>query len=82
MRRMTSNETQVTFGIRLRAWRRNRGLSQIAFGELLNPPVGHWTICRWERGRRLPSSQFLRQIVLITGISAAVALGVQRNSRL
>ncbi len=77
---MTSNETQVTFGIRLRAWRRNRELSQTAFGELLNPPVGHSTICRWERGR-LPSSRFLRQIVLMTGISAAVALGVQRNSR-
>ena len=77
MRRMTRNETQVAFGLQIRAWRRNRKLNQAAFGELLSPKIGHSTICRWERGHRLPSSRYLRQIVLITGISPSIALGVQ-----
>jgi transcriptional regulator with XRE-family HTH domain len=78
MRRMTTETTSPpeTFGELLRRWRRDQGLSQGGFGELLEPKARHSTVSCWEAGIRRPSWKFLRQIVAITGIPAHRALGV------
>lgn len=70
---------QATFSELLRRWRRNQGLRQGDFGELLNPKVRHSTVCCWERDIRRPSLKYLAQIVAITGISPSLALGVDRQ---
>lgn len=78
VRRMTTAtiSPQATFGELLRRWRRERRLSQAAFGELLDPKARHSTVSCWENGYRRPSWPFLGQIVSITGIPAHLALGV------
>jgi transcriptional regulator with XRE-family HTH domain len=68
--------TPAPFGQLLRRWRRDRGLSQRDFGELLDPKVRHSTVSCWETDVRCPSLVFLRQIVAITGIPADLALGI------
>jgi transcriptional regulator with XRE-family HTH domain len=74
---MTSETPQATFSELLRDWRRNQGLRQTDFGELLNPKVQPSTVCCWERDVRRPSLKYLAQIVAITGISPSLALGVE-----
>jgi transcriptional regulator with XRE-family HTH domain len=74
---MTSETPQATFSELLRDWRRNQGLRQTDFGELLNPKVRPSTVCCWERDVRRPSLKYLAQIVAITGISPSLALGVK-----
>jgi transcriptional regulator with XRE-family HTH domain len=78
MRRMTTETTSSpeTFGELLRRWRRDQGLSQSGFGELLEPKARHSTVSCWEAGIRRPSWKFLGQIVSITGIPAHCVLGV------
>jgi transcriptional regulator with XRE-family HTH domain len=76
---MTSETPQATFSKLLRDWRRNQGLRQTDFGELLNPKVQPSTVCCWERNVRRPSLKYLAQIVEITGISPSLALGVDRQ---
>ncbi|HVG26357.1 MAG TPA: helix-turn-helix transcriptional regulator [Acidobacteriaceae bacterium] len=76
---MTSETPQATFSELLRDWRRNQGLRQTDFGELLNPKVRPSTVCCWERNVRRPSLKYLAQIVEITGISPSLALGVDRQ---
>jgi transcriptional regulator with XRE-family HTH domain len=73
---MTSQMPQGTFSELLRDWRRNQGLRQTDFGELLHPKVRPSTVCCWERNVRHPSLKYLAQIVAITGIPAHLALGV------
>ena len=68
--------TQATFSELLRRWRRNQGLSQGDFGELLDPKVRHSTVSCWETDARRPSLKYLGQIVAITGIPAHLALGI------
>jgi transcriptional regulator with XRE-family HTH domain len=82
MRRMTteSPSSQSSFGVLLRRWRRNRGLSQSGFGDLLDPKARHSTVSCWENGIRRPSWKYLGQIVAITGIPAQLALGVHSAS--
>ena len=67
---------QPTFGEMLRRWRNSRGLSQSAFGELLDPNVRHSTVSCWETDARRPLLKYLAQIVAITGISPSLALGL------
>jgi DNA-binding transcriptional regulator YiaG len=80
MRRMTTKSpppVQASFGDLLWRWRRDRYLSQTAFGELLVPRVRPSTVSCWETGIRHPSRKFLGQILSITGIPAHLALGVK-----
>jgi transcriptional regulator with XRE-family HTH domain len=83
VRRMTTTplSTQATFSELLRRWRRNQGLSQRDFGELLDPKVRHSTVSCWESDVRRPSLKFLGQIVAITGIPAHLALGIDGASQ-
>lgn len=76
---MTSETSQATFSELLRDWRRNQGLRQTDFGELLHPKVQPSTVCCWERDVRRPSLKYLAQIVAITGISPSLALGIDRE---
>jgi DNA-binding transcriptional regulator YiaG len=73
--------TRATFSELLRRWRRNQGLRQGDFGELLNPKVRHSTVCCWENEHRRPSLKYLAQIVAITGIPAHLALGIDGASQ-
>lgn len=78
VRRMTLNTPamQATFGELLRRWRRNRGLSQRDFAELIRPKVHAVTVSCWENDVRCPSLKHLRQIIAITGIPVHLALGL------
>jgi transcriptional regulator with XRE-family HTH domain len=78
---MTTETPQATFSELLRDWRRNQGLRQSDFGELLNPKVQPSTVCCWERDVRRPSLKYLAQIVAITGIPARLALGIDGASQ-
>jgi DNA-binding transcriptional regulator YiaG len=78
MRHMTTNCLplhQESFGVALRCWRLQRGLSQDALGRLLAPQVKRSTVSCWESGLRFPARKVLGQIVALTGISADLALG-------
>lgn len=66
----TCRFAQFTFGELLRAWRRNRGLSQGDFGALLIPKATQSAVSYWENGVRCPSFKFLGQILVLTGIPA------------
>jgi transcriptional regulator with XRE-family HTH domain len=70
---------QGTFSELLRRWRRNRGLSQTEFGELLHPKVRHSTVSCWETDVCRPSLRFLGQIVALTGIPSRLALGIDES---
>lgn len=72
---------QATFSELLRRWRRNQGLRQGDFGELLNPRVRPSTVCCWERNVRRPSLKYLAQIVAITGIPPSLALRIYDASQ-
>ena len=54
-----------TLGERLLGFRRERGLSQAAFGRSLGIDPG--TLARWERGSRWPGSEFLARLEALLG---------------
>jgi transcriptional regulator with XRE-family HTH domain len=80
MRFMMTNASHRTFGELLRRWRREHGLSQARFGQLLEPKARHSTVSCWEAGIRRPCWRFLGQIVAITGIPSHLALGAPAGS--
>lgn len=73
---MTPPVPLPSFGASLRHWRRTQNLSQAGLGELLTPRVCHSAVSRWENGSRVPSGEALRQLILLTGISPSIALGL------
>jgi transcriptional regulator with XRE-family HTH domain len=72
---------QATFGELLRRWRRDRGLSQRGFAELISPKVHAVTVSCWENDVRCPSLKHLRQIVALTGIPGHLALDLPAVSQ-
>jgi transcriptional regulator with XRE-family HTH domain len=72
---------RARFGDLLRRWRSQRGISQGAFGKLLQPHARRSTVSCWEKGIRRPSFKFLGQILIITGIPAHLALAAPPSPR-
>lgn len=63
---------------RLRELRKERGLSQKAFAEILQ--TTNSSVCDWERGRSQPDLTMLAKIACYFDISADYLLGLEDDS--
>ena len=64
----------MNFGQLLSRARKARGLTQTALGEALSPPVSLTTISLWEKDKRRPDSDQLRELCRVLHVSADVLL--------
>lgn len=64
----------MNFGQLLSRARKARGLTQTALGESLSPPVSLTTISLWEKDKRRPDSDQLRELCRVLHVSADVLL--------
>ncbi len=71
-------EGWVTFGVRLREWRRRRLLSQQELAKLLG--MRYQTVQRWEAGTALPQPASRRKLCEVLKISSDELLGALEKS--
>ncbi|EOT47153.1 hypothetical protein OMY_01406 [Enterococcus sulfureus ATCC 49903] len=64
-----NNVDKQAVGQRIKSLRTQKGLTMEKFGELFEPPASKSIVSRWERGKTLPSSDRIKKISEIYGIS-------------
>ena len=64
----------MSLGTTLAAVRRARGLTQPELGALMQPPASLTTVSHWERDRRAPDADQVRELCRILHVSADVLL--------
>jgi len=64
-----NNVDKEAVGQRIKSLRAKKGLTMEKFGELFQPPASKSIVSRWERGKTLPSSERIKKISEIYGIS-------------
>lgn len=60
---------QLTLGDRIKFIRKEKKLTQLIFGEKLNPEVTKSTISRWESNTIIPNNNYLKQIARMGNVS-------------
>ena len=55
---------QLTLGDRIKFIRKEKKLTQLIFGEKLNPEVTKSTISRWESNTIIPNNNYLKQMIV------------------